>query len=1096
MNLRKYFTVVIVFTLVLIGYSFAKDTKQIGEALQKIDELKNPTFEQIKEIYYEHWNSFEGINDPGKKKPAGWKQYKRWEHFWETRLMPDGTIPKGTDVLNEWESYLATVKTKSEKVQSNTWQLLGPVNVPAKYNKTRKQGLGRVNVVRFDPQNANVVWAGTATGGVWRSSDMGQTWTGFPFTSFLSQGVSDIAVYPKSPGVIYVATGDDNGTYGTGDNFYSVGLIKSYYGGLIWETTNLSKQLHEKFVISRVLVHPDNYNIVIVGTSAGILKSTDGGKTWESKLQNYYIKDMEFMPDDPNIINASSFSNVGQASFLRSTDNGNTWELIQAVTGASRIAITVSGSNPNKIWAIASRAGYTSFHSFHISTDRGQSWVRMLDYTVSPNILGRYDGMGDDELEGQGNYDLCIAVHPTNENIIYIGGINVWKSEDGGNEFDRITSWVDDSKITPFLHADIHDLAFKPSTTALFSANDGGLYYTEDLGKSWNDITDGMSITQYYRIGQSKMNENLIIGGCQDNGTNMHNDTGWVHLQAGDGMECAIHPADDRKMFMTYYYGSLYYSTNSGNTFWESLSASNMGESAGWITPFVIDGTNPNVMYIGFQNIYKSSEGGNSSSWKKVGNFNNIVFRSMAIAPNNSNVVYAATNYNLYMSTDAGNSWIEKYYSPRIMTYLAVDPNKSDRVWITLGDFSDGYKVLELNDTIVINISGNLPNVPVNCIVCQKNSPDRLYIGTDIGVFYTDYNSAYWEPYGEGMPNVIINELEIFYPTKKIRAATYGRGIWEAPILDCNIAQPNVTVIGETNLCSGDTVILEAEEGYSRYEWSNGDTSRIIYITSTGSYSVRVFSDEGCFANSKAVNVNFKSVPDMKILGYPGSPGYCKNDSVRVTASLGFSVYEWSNGLTGRTIYISTPGLCWVKGIASNGCEKTSDEIYFSELDDPPAPTIDQNGNLLSANSGEVVVSAYKWFLNDSLIKGATKKEYLIKEDGLYKVEITDINGCKAISENISFIVGIEDYSSADIFNIYPNPSEGDFNIVISYDEVTNAEIRVANIFGTNILNMNLKCNPGSENIFKLNINNHPVGIYIIELKIGQKRIFSKLIKN
>jgi len=1095
MNIRFTLVVSYIFIIFFADSLESKDNIIHEGNLRKIEELKNPKFNEIKEIYNAHWKNLEMETPEGIKNHAGWKQYKRWEHFWETRLMPDGSFPRANDILNEWENYLTGLNIKNEKSLSQKWQLLGPINVPSKYNDTRKQGLGRVNVVRFDPENQNVLWAGTATGGVWRSSDMGLTWTGFPFTNFLSQGVSDIAIYPKSPGVIYVATGDDNGTYGTGDNFYSVGLIKSYYGGLMWEPTNLSKFLSDKFVISRVLVHPENYNIIIVGTSLGVLKSTDGGKTWETKLANLYIKDMEFMLDDPNIINATTFFYGGQATFYRSTDNGNTWGATQTVSGASRIAITVSTSNPDYVWAVATRVGYTSFHSLHISVDRGASWVLINDYTISPNILGRYNGNGSDSLEGQGNYDLCIAVNPTNENIIYVGGINIWKSEDGGYSFNRITSWVD-SQTQPFLHADQHDLNFKPGTTSLFATNDGGLHYTTNNGTSWNDITDGMSITQYYRIGLSKTNENLIIGGCQDNGTNMRNDTGWVHLRAGDGMECAIHPTDNKKMFMTYYYGSLHYSTNSGSSFRESLVASNVGEQAGWVTPFVIDESNPNVMYIGFQNIYKSSDGGRKDTWKKVSNIDGQVFRSMAIAPSNTNIIYAATYYNLYMSTDAGQSWNEKYLSSRVITNMTVDPNNPYRYWLTFGDFNDGHKVLEFNDTVITNISGNLPNVPVNCIIYQKVSPDRLYIGTDIGVFYSDYNSAFWEFYGEGMPNLIINELEIFEPTKKLRAATYGRGIWEAPLLDCNMAQPNIISKGKSDLCQGDTVIIEAEEGYSRYLWSNGDTTRIINATKSGAYSVRVFGDDGCFANSKGVILNFKQVPEMKVMGYPGEPGYCKNDSVKVNASLGFTEYTWSTGQSGRSITISQPGIYWVKGKANNGCERMSEEIYFSELPDPPIPLIVQNGNLLTATIGEIQPSAYKWFLNDTAIAGAKERDYLIKVDGVYKVEITDKNGCKAMSDGFDAIVNVEDFNCSEILKIFPNPSSDEFNLVINDYSDFNAKISISNLLGASLIEKTVNINKDSENLIKINLSNYPTGVYFLELKIGQKRIFAKIINN
>ncbi|MFC2130020.1 T9SS type A sorting domain-containing protein [Bacteroidota bacterium] len=1098
-RLLIYFGLGIIFiSNVLISQIDESSNKEdIKNPLKQLSGMKSPTYQQIKDIYEQHWSL------KGEKSPAGWKQYKRWEHFWETRLMPDGSFPNGSNIMNGWNAFKAQNESKKDKTQSRTWELIGPVNVPEKYNDARTQGLGRINVVRFDPQDSNTIWAGSASGGLWKSTDQGATWNTFPFTNFLSMGISDIAVYTKNPSIVYVATGDDNGTY-AGGNYYSIGLIKTYYGGLVWEATNLSKELSEGFVISRVLVNPDDFNIVIVGTSAGILKSTDGGKSWETKLPSVnipsvYIKDMEFMIDDHNIINATSFSNSGQAKFYRSTDNGDTWEMTHALNGASRIAITVSESNPDKIWAVAARAGSTSFHSYLISEDRGATWELFLDYTVSPNILGRYRGTGDDELVGQGNYDLCIAVNPDNEEEIYVGGINIWKSDNGGNEFERLTLWYSNNNIA-FLHADQHDLTFKPGTNQLFSANDGGLYRTDDYGDSWAEITDGMSITQYYRMGQSKTNSNLIIGGCQDNGTNFHTDEGWKHLRAGDGMECAIHPKDDKKMFMTYYWGSLHYSKNYGEDWYESIIAENVGEAGAWVTPFVIDETNPNIMYVGFQNIYKSMQGGLKDTWDKVSDINGQTFRSMAIAPGNTNVIYAATYYDLYASYDAGNNWEDIYHSSKQITYIAVHPENPNRLWLTLGGFYEDSKVIEINDSDIKNISGNLPNVPVNCIVYQGNSPDRLYIGTDIGVFYSDYNSAFWESYGEGLPNTIVNELEIFYPTKKLRAATYGRGFWETDIMDCNIKQPEVTVLGETEFCEGDTLILEAEPGYSGYEWTNGDTTRIIKVTESGAYSVRVFDDEDCFANSEAVFVNVKSLPDLGILNLNDPAGFCENDSIRLTASLGFKSYEWSTGETGRNIYVSIPGIYWVSGTASNDCERKSEEVEIFEFLNPPQPSIEQTGNKLTVLADGVEVSEYVWYFNGEQIEEANLLTYTIKESGLYSVKIIDINGCSAVSEEYDMTVGIEDgFNSANV-RIYPNPGEGEYNLVIQYPETDLSEsadvgIEITNILGEIVFNLNGSLNPAIENIFKINLQSHSSGIYFVKINIGQYSSFHKLVK-
>jgi len=273
-------------------------------------------------------------------------------------------------------------------------------------------------------------------------------------------------------------------------------------------------------------------------------------------------------------------------------------------------------------------------------------------------------------------------------------------------------------------------------------------------------------------------------------------------------------------------------------------------------------------------------------------------------------------------------------------------------------------------------------------------------------------------------------------------------------------------------------------------------STRIINVTTTGLYSVRVFDEEDCFANSRGVNINFKAVQEMKVLGYPGEPGFCKNDSVRVSASLGFVEYTWSTGEKGRSIYISKPGIYWVNGRANNGCERKSEEVYFDELEGAATPLIEQSGNLLSVNTGEVDIKTYKWFLNDTAISGANGKDYLINEAGIYKVEVTDMNGCKSISEEFNAILGVEDERISEFIKIYPNPGEGIFNVFINFSNSNHTRLKVTNILGETVLDFNINLLEDVENKYSIDLTNYAKGIYIIELEIGQRRIYSKLIKN
>ncbi|TAL68443.1 MAG: T9SS type A sorting domain-containing protein [Bacteroidetes bacterium] len=1065
-------TLIIILISLISGISFGQQ-----KYLLSVENSSHLNFYDMQKAFNNYWDQ---IPESERK---GWKNFKRWESFWERRVYPTGEFPDGAKILKEWQQF--KMKNEQNSTQSEAqWNLLGPVLNPQSAGNTRDQGLGRINRLRLDPTNENVLWAGAASGGVWKSVDGGRNWFTFPFTQFLSIGVSDIAIAERNPDIVYVATGDCEPSY---SNYYSIGLIKTTNGGKDWEVTNLKYSTDNGRNVNRVIVHPDNPNIVIVGTSEGIYKSTDGGNTWSQKEGGKFFIDLEFMPGNPDVVYASTKSWSGNNYIYKSTNNGDTWKEIRTYQGSVRIALAVTPFEPLFVYAVVASTN-RGFQSLSVSVDGGDNWDIVSTPSTSKNILGWGDGGPNDQVDGsygQGEYDLCIAVSPSNGYEVYVGGINVWKSADGGNSFTLMTHWYGGYQ-KPFIHADIHDLVFANTTNTLYATHDGGIDKTTNGGFNWTNITDGMSISQFYRLGCSQTNPGLIIGGCQDNGTRrLKNDT-WMGVYAGDGMEAAIDPTNENRMYASTQYGELARSGNGGSNFSYMIGRNETGARGDWITPFIINPVNTSNLYAGYRDVWKLSNYGTIKS--KISNFGssqNIL--SLAIAPSDTNTLYAATISDLHVTRDGAQTWTKRFYSGGPISYIAVHPENANRLWITKSNYSAGQKVFEYDGSSWKNISGNLPNVPVNCIVYQKGSPDRLYVGTDIGVFYTDYGSSYWEPYGSGMPNVIVYELEIQESSKKLRAATFGRGIWETDLMDCNLPQPQVNVIGETTFCEGDSVLLEAPDGLSDYVWSTGESTKRISIKQSGNYTLLVNDPNGCKAKSKAVEITVKKVNELNISPLGKYP-ICDGDTVQLSASLGFQTYLWSTGETTKKITARDTGFYSVKGTTSSGC--TAFAEFKVELT-PAKPIITRNRNTLTSSEA----AAYQWYYNGNPIPDATQQSYEITQAGIYKIIVFDKDSCTNVSDSIDAIVGVDEikyYDNSVI--VHPNPGMGLYNVNIWLQQPNSIEMSLTNLIGVEVWSYSTDYQSG-EIIKEINIQNLPDGVYYLTVKFGSQRIIQKIVK-
>lgn len=700
---------------------------------------------------------------------AGWKQFKRWE--WDMEPQVDaktGAMPD-KDAAQVYQHWLKSNQSRNSKAAD--WQPLGPNASGGGY-----AGVGRINTVAFHPTDNDTYWIGAPAGGLWHTSDNGATWTCLTDANPVL-GISDIVIPSdyETTGTIYIATGDRDGW----DN-RSVGVLKSEDFGATWNATDLSFNLSQNRMTTRLLLDPNDDQTIIAATSAGVFKTTDGGINWNTNIGSTGFIDMEYKPGDYSVL----YGSTSGGKIYRSDNGGASWTQVLSIS-AGRIELAVTPHDPTVVYAIAG-ASNNGLYGIYKSEDSGQNFTQVFDGTQSGNnLLGWYSG---DDSGGQAWYDLSIAVSPVNADLILVGGVNTWQSTDGGQSWNLVSHWYGGFGAQA-VHADKHMLKYR-SNGDLFECNDGGLYISSSDGStgSWTDKTNGMQISQMYRLGASQTTPHDIITGLQDNGTKSYDGSQWSDVIGGDGMECIVDYTDENTQYGSLYYGAIHRTLNKWYSDTE-ITPYAAGDGA-WVTPYVLDPNNHETIYAGYANLWKSENQGNS--WTQISNIGfSSKIRSIAVAPSNSNVIYIAGTSSVWKTTDGGANWtnISSGLTGNTITYIAVKENDPQKVWVTLGDY-DSNGIYESSDggENWTNISAGLPELPVYTVVYNKleTLEENLYVGTEIGIYFKQGSNS-WVAFNSGLPNVKIGELQIHYnmqnpPESKLVAATYGRGLWETPM--------------------------------------------------------------------------------------------------------------------------------------------------------------------------------------------------------------------------------------------------------------------------------------------------------------------------
>lgn len=804
-------------------------------------QVSSNNFKEISRQMNEHYDRV------GKDK-SGYKQFKRWEWYMSTRTGLGGELVDNARLNQQaYESSSANRQNLAGRTLANTggWTSVGPGSV-----NSDNKGIGRVNRISFHPTNANIMYVATAGGGLWITTDNGSNW--YSYTEGIPNlNLSGVVVHPTNPTILYILTGDADAG-GPGNLFYSknsTGILKSFDGGFTWYHTMLHWAETDKIVAYKLVMHPTNPEILMVATNNGIFRTINGGSTWTNDLSDLRIFDIEFQPNNSSIVYLSANSTL-QSRIYKSNNSGQsfveTHNIARVGTGLNRSAIAVSAASPDNVyWFCGPPTAVGSFRGFYRSTDIGESFTLRSN---TPNLFGR-KALGNDD-EDQSGYDLALAINPADANIVTTGGIRIWTSSNAGSSFTYQDNYV---SFSSYYHDDIHDLVYHPlRPTELYMCADGGVYKSSDNGNNWIAINNNLQITQYYKFSINPNtgfgSENVMIGGTQDNGTNKRESSGssiFNRILGADGMDCFIDPDGASNYVASIQDGKFYYSSNAGSSFETVGNDSTIGEALNisilsrWVTPVAEIAGSTSQFVIGYRPVILVTRVvPGSYGFTNIGGTQVSGLTFIKTARGNANRIYAGDNNwsggnRIVTTTNMGSSWSEILYDESNaipITDLAFNADNGNELWVTYGGYST-KKVKYSNNggTTWTDISGSLPHIPINCIVFDDNNGSpagAVYIGTDIGVFYRDHTLGDWVPFSNGLPVVEVTDLEIHELDGTLRAATYGRGIWETSLYS---VCPFSRLLSTANTSYFMPYYFQVSNNISSEAWHFGSGANVFY---------------------------------------------------------------------------------------------------------------------------------------------------------------------------------------------------------------------------------------------------------------------------
>lgn len=948
----------IIITLLLIFSGFARSYAQPMPYINNHIE-----YDSIKAQYYK-------LYPDSIKSPRWYKQFKRGESNRAYRNDASGRQVPAAKQLKEYLKFLSA-QSNNKMLKSYQWEQVGPYGPGNTGNYDAGYGVGRVNSIAVNKENDSIIYIGSASAGLWKTTDLGNTWEQ-TYEGFLSMGISDIAISDTDPNIIYAVTGDADG--GAFFGCYSMGLIKSTNAGVSWTYLNSNTNFNDKTFISKVIISPrHSQNIIFTSGTNGIQKSSDGGNNWETVLDSINIRDLVFKPGDANIIYASSFETKGNAAVYSSDDGGESWYAYKYFPNASRIKLAVCPESPESVWALCTDYRTQGSEGLYVSHSEAVDWEKI---EVSIDIIDK-----------QGFYNSVLSVNPKNPDEIYAGGVTLYHTSNSGQNWQIVQN----------LHVDNHDFAFSNSNK-IFSANDGGIYISGVDSINFKNISYGLPITQFYRVGVNEYNPNELIAGSQDNSAMYFADGLWNYIFAGDGMESVFSKAVPEMRFIVYQNSLLFRQYD--NAF---LSISEKLGKGEWSSP-LIQSYNGLKLLFGTKEVYQSTDFG--INWGALTNFNdNLNIVNMAY-PNNNDTVLAFSRKDGIYKLNKGQ--LKRIFTDNSVyaTSLCFAENSDNVIWACFGGFKSDLKVIRLENDTNINITYNLPNIPCSSIVYDKFNK-RLCIGTDFGIMYLDSGSSQWLSWGN-FPLTIVRELEINESSADMYAATFGRGLFKTKIADIELPQKPVIIPSKTGiLCFGDSIVLKSETYNPDYQyiWSDGTKGTETVSKLSGCYFLTVINKSGAVAVSDIYCTQIINEPERYIRLLSRNPE-CEGTPIKLQADynpVNFDTlyFQWSNGDTNKIANFNQSGEYYYILTTSGGCISYSDTVYVSIIPNPEKPLITRKDNFLYSSH-----NLYnEWYYNGAPAYGERfGNSYYAALPGVYNVIARNQNYCSSVSDNYVFM--------------------------------------------------------------------------------------------
>ncbi|MFY0675381.1 MAG: T9SS type A sorting domain-containing protein [Bacteroidia bacterium] len=705
-----------------------------------------------------------------------------YKHFnrWCMRALPfaqaNGDIMNATERMNAFEQNLA-----NKRSGGGNWKEIGPFTAKDIY-----RGVGRVNSIAFHPTDSNIMWAGAPYGGVWKTEDYGNTWR--CLTDHLpSFGVTGLAVDPTNPDIIYAGTGD--GETGRNPGF---GVWKSTDGGQTWEQKNNNMG---NVIVNDIVVYEDNPNEIIAATATGIFWSTNGGDSWGNVQQVSStqingatgVREIRFKPDNHDIVYA-----VSTKRFFKSENRGRTWTTsVPTPLAGQKLSVAVSAAEPNSVWLIDEARIYKS-------TDAGE------------NIEVIYTEEGDRNLGSQSWYNTAGDISPIDPTIIYQGHVPTYVAR------DSITNWTRLRGI----HSDVHFIRHSPVTGRLWVAGDGGIVSLNDDKSSFTDHTN-MGVAEIYEMSQHPELNDHMLNGYQDCGTKYYVGNGWKDRVGADGMDCVFDPDSADIYFTTIQYGDIrrHIGGPEGRVSNFPDPQGNSETTRGpWVSPIWLDRKDPNILYTAQHSIYRykncREDKPKKENWEQIDNGLSALNRSFEYseleqnkaAPSIFYTLRNPRNLNSNTRTTIFRTWnihaeIPIWQDitdnlPSNYPLQDIETSATDSMLLFVCSFSGDVLQSINGGESFVELSDGLPELPIYSIQ-YDNVTGNLYAGTEVGVYVLPKGESTWLDYSEGMSlSAPVYEIEIFYNPENhdnsmIKAATFGRGMWESPLYG---TQPDPTL--------------------------------------------------------------------------------------------------------------------------------------------------------------------------------------------------------------------------------------------------------------------------------------------------------------